>query len=46
MIHSMDHKTLSKKKCPSQDASIPLRRGSKIAMGSQREEGGEKGQYQ
>ena len=33
MIQSTDHKELNKKKSPSEDASIPLRRGKKIIMG-------------
>jgi hypothetical protein len=39
MIQSTDHKELNKKKSPSEDASIPLRRGKKIIMGGREREG-------
>jgi hypothetical protein len=32
MINPTDCKKLNKKECPSEDASIPLRRGNKIIM--------------
>ena len=41
MIYPTDHKKFNKKEGPSEDASIPLRRGNKIIMGGRgREEPG------
>jgi hypothetical protein len=37
MIQPTDHKKFNKKKDPSEDASIPLRRGNKITGGTRRE---------
>ena len=39
MLQSTDPKKLNKKEGPSEDASIPLRRGNKIIMGGRGREG-------
>ena len=39
MLHSTDPKKLNKKEGPSEDASIPLRRGNKIVMGDRGRKG-------
>jgi hypothetical protein len=41
MIHSTDPKKLNRKEGPSEDVSIPLRRGKKIIMGHRGREGPE-----